>query len=110
MSNNIFSKILAPVRKDHFLFGFILGMLAPFGAFIIFKYQKLAPLTYWEALRYMMIEPQHRMLTIAISLCLLANAVLFTLYINARIDKTAKGIFIATLIYGITALSLKTFG
>lgn len=110
MSNNIFSKITAPVRRDNFLFGFILGLIAPFGAFIIFKSQKLGPLSYWEALQYMMVEPQHRMLTIAISICLLANAVLFTLYINARIDKTAKGIFVATLIYGLTALSLKTFG
>ena len=110
MSNNIFSKTLAAIRKDNFLFGFILGLIAPFGAFFIFKSQKLGPLTYWEALRYMMVEPQHRMLTIAISICLLANAILFTFYINGRIDKTAKGIFIATLIYGVTALSLKTFG
>lgn len=40
----------------------------------------------------------------------MANAVLFTIYINARIDKTAKGIFWATLIYALTALSIKTFG
>jgi hypothetical protein len=50
------------------------------------------------------------MLTIAISLSLLANAILFTIYINSHIDKTAKGIFAATIIYAITALGLKTFG
>ncbi len=110
MSSNIFSKILAPVKKDNFLFGFILGLLAPFAGFAVFKYKKLGPLSYGEALQYLMLEPGHRLLTIAISLSLLANAVLFTLYINAHIDKTAKGIFIATLIYGLTALSIKTFG
>lgn len=97
------------LKKDNFLFGFIMGLIAPFAAFAIFKYQKLGPLSYFEALQYIFVEPGHRMLTIAISLCLLANAILFTFYINSHIDKTAKGLFVATLIYGLTALSLKTF-
>ena len=98
------------LKKDNFIFGFIMGMLAPFAGFAIFKYKKLGPLSYIEALQYLIAEPGHRLLTVAISLSLLANAVLFTIYINAHIDKTAKGIFVATLIYGLTALSLKTFG
>jgi hypothetical protein len=109
MSANPFSKFFALVKKDNTIFGFILGLVAPFAGFAIFKYKKLGPLSYSEALQYLLVEPGHRLLTIAISLSLLANAVLFTLYINARIDNTAKGIFIATLIYGLTALSLKTF-
>jgi len=96
-------------KKDNFIFGFILGLVAPFAGFAVFKYKKLGPLNYFEALQYLISEPGHRMLTIAISLSLLANAILFTLYINARIDNTAKGIFVATLMYGLTALSLKTF-
>jgi hypothetical protein len=40
----------------------------------------------------------------------MANAILFTIYINSNIDKTAKGIFVATIIYALIALSLKTFG
>ena len=105
MLRNFFSFI----KKDNFLFGFILGLLAPFAGFAVFKYNRLSSLSYFEALQYIVLEPGHRMLTVAISLSLLANAVLFTLYINARIDNTAKGIFVATLIYGLTALSLKTF-
>jgi uncharacterized membrane protein len=97
-------------KKDSFIFGFIMGLIAPFIGFAIFKYRKLGPLSYGEALQYLFIEPGYRMLTIAISLSLLANAVLFTIYINAHIDKTAKGIFAATIIYALTALSLKTFG
>ncbi len=97
-------------KKNNFIFGFILGLLAPLIGFIIFKYQKLGPLNFTEALQYLIVEPGHRLLTIAISLSLLANAVLFTLYINTHIDKTAKGIFVATLIYGLITLGLKTFG
>jgi hypothetical protein len=37
----------------------------------------------------------------------MANAVLFTVYINSRRDRTAKGIFLATLIYGIGVLLVK---
>lgn len=98
------------LKKDKFSFGFILGMIAPFVGFAIFKYTKLGPLTYYEALQFLFVQPGHKLLTAAISLSLMANAVLFTIYINARIDNTAKGIFVATLIYALTALSIKTFG
>lgn len=43
------------------------------------------------------------------ALCLLANAVLFTIYINTHRDNTAKGIFVTTLIYGIAILVVKIF-
>ncbi len=97
-------------KKDHFIFGFIIGLMAPFAGFAVFKYTKLGPLNYIEALQYIFTEPGHRLLTVAISLSLMANAILFTIYINAHIDHTAKGIFAATLIYALTALSIKTFG
>ena len=98
------------LKKDNFIFGFIMGLIAPFAGFAVFKYRQLSPLNYFEALQFIFVQPGHKMLTVAISLSLLANAVLFTIYINAHIDKTAKGIFVATLIYALTALSIKTFG
>jgi len=51
----------------------------------------------------------NRLITSIGSLSLLANAVLFTLYINTERDETAKGIFISTVIYGIGILILKIF-
>lgn len=98
------------LKKDNFIFGFLMGLIAPFLGFAVFKYTNLKTLNYWQALQYLFVQPGHRMLTVAISLSLMANAVLFTIYINARIDNTAKGIFVATLIYALTALSIKTFG
>ena len=41
------------------------------------------------------------------ALSLLANAVLFTIYVNTHRDNTAKGIFLTTVIYGIGILVLK---
>ena len=51
----------------------------------------------------------NRLITSIGALCLLANAVLFTIYINTHRDKTAKGVFATTLVYGITILVLKIF-
>jgi hypothetical protein len=39
--------------------------------------------------------------------CLLLNIGLFTYYVNTQRDKTAKGLFVLTLIYAIGALTLK---
>jgi hypothetical protein len=51
----------------------------------------------------------NRLITSIGSLSLLANALLFTIYINTERDETAKGIFISTIIYGIGILILKIF-
>jgi hypothetical protein len=94
-------------KKDNFVFGFIMGLVAPALGVVLFKYTKLAALNFYEAMQFMILQPGHKLLTLAITLSLMANAILFTLYINAHIDKTAKGIFIATFIYAITAIVLK---
>ena len=98
------------LKKDNFWLGTILGLLAPFIGFIFFKYRKLGPLNYWEALQFIFVQPGYAILTAAISVSLLANAIIFTLYVNAKIDKTAKGIFAATCLYGIVTLLFKIFG
>ena len=97
------------LKKDNFIFGFIMGLIAPFVGFAVFKYTKLGPLNYFEALQYLFIQPGHRLLTTAISLSLMANAILFTIYINARIDNTAKGIFVETRMYALIGLRIKIF-
>ena len=52
----------------------------------------------------------HNLITAWISVSLFANALLFTLFVNAKIDKTAKGIFLVTVIYAVTALLIKFLG
>ncbi len=39
--------------------------------------------------------------------CLVANIALFTYYVNTQKDRTAKGVFAMTLIYGIGILLAK---
>jgi hypothetical protein len=96
------------LKKDNFIFGLIMGLVAPILGIVLFKYTKLAALNFYEAMQFMILQPGHKLLTLAITLSLMANAILFTLYINAHIDKTAKGIFVATFVYAIIAIVLKT--
>lgn len=97
------------LKKDSILLGLILGAFAPLMGLVIFKMYKFSVFSFRETFQYMTVEPGFRTLTVALSLSLLLNALLFTIYINSAKDNTAKGIFITTLIYGLIVLSIKTF-
>ncbi len=96
-------------KKDNFVMGLVFGLIAPMIGFLIFKWYKFGIFTMKEFLQFLYVEPGFRTLSVALSLSLLANALIFTLYINAGKDKTAKGIFGTTVIYGLVVLLIKTF-
>ncbi len=97
-------------KKDSLPFGFVLGMIAPVLGLLLFKLYKFGIFTYKETFDFMRFEPGHKTLSVALTLSLLLNALLFTIYINSMKDKTAKGIFISTVLYGMAILLIKTFG
>jgi hypothetical protein len=94
-------------KKDNFKLGVLLGFTAPFIGLIIYYYVSFYPrnVKFMEFLGYL--KTYKTFLTAVSSISLLANAVLFTIYVNGQRDKTAKGIFLATVIYGITVLLIK---
>jgi len=97
-------------KKDNFLFGAILGFVGPLLGIVIFKLTKFQSYGFRETFHFMLFEESgYKTLSVALSLALMVNAVLFTIYINTRRDHTAKGIFALTLIYGLIVLSIKTF-
>jgi len=96
-------------KKDNIVLGLILGILAPFLGLFLFKIFKFSVFNFKETLQFMLLEPGFKTLSVALSLSLMLNALLFTIYINSGKDHTAKGIFITTLIYGLIVLSIKTF-
>ena len=97
-------------KRDNFLFGTIIGFIGPLIGIVIFKITKFQPFSFKETFHFMLIEESsHNTLSVALSLSLLVNALLFTIYINSRIDKTAKGIFTLTCVYGLLVLCIKTF-
>jgi hypothetical protein len=97
------------LKKDSIALGLILGLFAPLLGIVFFKMYKFSVFTFKETFQFMIYEPGFKTLSVALSLSLLLNALLFTIYINTNKDNTAKGIFITTLIYGLIVLSIKTF-
>lgn len=96
-------------KKDNFLLGIVLGLIAPLMGILLFKFVKFNVFSFKETFEYMILEPGFKTLTVALTLSLLLNALLFTIYINSSKDKTAKGIFVLTVIYGLLVLIIKTF-
>jgi hypothetical protein len=98
------------LKKDNFWLGVVIGILSPVLGIILFKAYKFDAFTFKETLQFFYLEPGFRTLSVSLSLSLLLNALFFTIYINTNKDKTAKGIFAITVIYGLLVLIIKTFG
>ncbi len=92
-------------KTDNFKFGILIGFLGLFIGLLVIYLVKSTGFSFGEFLHFFF--SQNQMLTSIGSLMLLANIVLFTLYLNSQKDKTAKGIFTITVIYGIAVLLLK---
>lgn len=93
------------MKKNSFVLGIILGMLAPVAGLLIFYFWKASatPLGYFLAF---MLQNKS-LLTAAISFSLFANAIVFTWTVNTHKDKTAKGVFLVTLLITIPLIIYK---
>ncbi|HLA60303.1 MAG TPA: hypothetical protein VK622_16130 [Puia sp.] len=94
------------LKKDNLKFGILLGILGPLLAMLLY-YLWVFSRTISLPEYFYVLGTNKQLLTAISSISLLANAILFTIYINTHRDKTAKGIFVATLIYGIAVLVYK---
>lgn len=92
-------------KKDNFIFGLALGLIAPMIGFLLYKLVKFKALSLSEMFQWLKMNPN--LITVAISVSLVANAALFTVYVNGHRDNTAKGIFVMTMIYAAIALIFK---
>jgi hypothetical protein len=92
-------------KKDNLRLGLALGLIGPLLGLVIIYFVRFPSTSFIDFLTFFM--NTNRMITSIGSLCLFANVILFTIYINTHRDETAKGIFIITLIYGIGILVLK---
>lgn len=95
-------------KQDQYAFGVLLGLVMPVLSFFGYYYWKFSLFSFNDFLNLLQSNKQ---LVTALSIpCLLMNIVIFTLYINGQRDKTAKGIFVVTIIYAVSALFFKLFG
>ena len=93
-------------KKDNLKLGIAIGLVAPLLAMIIYYYWNFSKAMTLSEYLYLL-RTNKSLLTGVSSISLVANAVFFTIYINTHRDKTAKGIFVATLLYGIGVLVYK---
>ena len=95
------------LKRDNIRFGLVLGFIGPLVGLVVYYFAAFYThnITFTEFLGYL--QKYKSLLTAVSSISLVANAVLFTVYVNARKDQTIKGIFLATLIYGIGVLLIK---
>jgi len=94
-------------KKDNLRLGLVLGLIGPVIGLIVVYFIQFSGLTFSDFISGFFND--RKLITSIGSLSLLANVVLFTLYINTHRDLTARGIFIVTLIYGIGILVLKVW-
>ena len=92
-------------KKDNLRLGMIIGLLGPILGLIIIYFAKYSSFSFGSFLDDFF--NNNKLITSIGSLSLLVNVVFFTLYVNTNRDKTAKGIFLVTVIYGIAILVLK---
>jgi len=93
------------LRKNKLVLGLILGFTAPILGVLIFYFWKASSSRLTEFIQ--MAFQNKSFLTAMVSFSLLLNAIAFTYYVNRRLDKTAIGIFIATLAYAIPTIIIK---
>ena len=93
------------LKKDNLKLGLVLGFIGPVLGLIVIYFLKYSGYVFSEFIETFLND--NRLITSIGSLSLLANVVLFTIYVNTHRDQTAKGIFLITLIYGIGILVLK---
>jgi hypothetical protein len=92
-------------KRDNLTMGLVFGLIGPIVGLIVIYFIKFPSYNFFDFLDYFIND--NKLITSIGTLSLLANVVLFTLYVNTHRDQTAKGIFILTMIYGIVILLLK---
>lgn len=93
------------MKKDNLIYGLVLGALSPFLGMAIFYFWKFKAFSFKFFIATLGVEK--RLLTSMVTFSLVVNAVLFTIYVNTHKDKTAKGIFVSTLVWALAAIILK---
>jgi hypothetical protein len=95
------------LKKDNLKLGIVLGLLGPIIGLAVIYLIKFSSVSFGEFLDEFI--HNNKLITSIGSLALLANVILFTIYVNTQRDKTAKGLFLITLLFGIAILVLKVF-
>ena len=85
--------------------GLIIGIIFPMLGMLVMYLIKFTGTPFGEFIDAM--GNNHKVAAMVLSLSLLANAIPFIYYTNKRLDLTARGILIATMLYAVLIVLLK---
>jgi len=94
-------------KKDSLKLGLILGLIGPVIGLLVIYFIKYSGIPFGDFISEFFAN--NRLITSIGTLALLANAIIFAIYVNYNKYNTFKGIFLVTLVYGIAILVLKIF-
>jgi len=92
-------------KKDNLKFGLLLGFIGPLISMVVYYFIKFSMFSLSDVIDF--IRANKQQITAIVVPCLLLNIILLTVYLNSHRDKTARGIFIITIFYGVVALLFK---
>lgn len=93
------------LKKDNLQLGVVLGFVLPLVVFLLIYLVRFSNASLPDFIQTF--ASQKGLITFFGVWCLVSNIALFTYYVNTQKDKTAKGIFAVTLLYGIGILLAK---
>jgi len=93
------------MKRNVPVLGLIIGILFPMLGMLVMYLIKFTGTPFNEFIHTLVIN--HKVAALVLSLSLLANAIPFIYYTNRRLDLTARGILIATMLYAVLIVLLK---
>lgn len=90
--------------KDNLILGLLMGILLPVLGVLGFYYSKFAAV---DLTQFVQVATKHKVLSPMLSLCAVLNLATFFLFLNKNYYLIARGIILATIIYGVTIVVLK---
>jgi len=93
------------MKRNVPLFGLVIGIVFPMIGMMVMYLVKFTGTPFNEFIQTMVAN--HKVAAMVLSLSLLANAIPFIFYTNKRLDLTARGILIATMLYAVVIVLLK---
>lgn len=94
------------IKKDAVSTGLVIGIVAPVLAFLVYYFAKFNSYSLEELIRHIILL---RLLSPVISLSLTANLLAFFIFIWLKMDNAAKGVLLATFLYGAVIVFLIYF-
>jgi hypothetical protein len=94
------------IKRDTLARGLIVGIIAPFFGFYFYK---LSFFSYWNMQEFFQHLVDIGKLSAVISLSIIINAAVFFLFLHKDWELTARGVLLATFLYGIIIIYLKFF-